>query len=732
MQSIVDQDIHRQESVERNVNQQRADVADESEQERNTTASFLQGTRKRCIPKSEYDTIQSPTGTSLSQLILEEVNDLIRETTHSTNAPMKISHNVRIPVHPLRRRRQQRIAIVVQPYPCPATLGTSAPPALRAKGKTAFKFKRLAPGLTESNSLITSTILGSVSGYVEGTNVELKAETRPAELVDDLGQNMRKVRAILKLREERILLRRGRRPLDRSASCLKHFDREMQERHLLTGRLAQQVGRRVSELMLNSNKGVRRKREMKELGDTNQGPWPLYEIHAVDKVAPVDPEQFFKEPPYNHVTFTGKAGLMKLKTAAAGFETPPKERVQVEEYFMLKKGLKAFHKDRQVGQEEKQALPGGLRDPDFNELIVIGTNNTKTQHKSPLDRNDCIGRLEYLSKKDLQDDSTATSGRNPFDLINEFPDNTAPAKLIDASCHPILHIEPTDPAAVSLTRREYGLDVFIKLYCPSQGPPATTQVTLKNVGQEPLEFGLYPIEYGNPLWSGQKSGLIYFMESTGVLEPGQSHSLTAFFESNAEGTFAESYRLWTIPHTTTPRDIRVVVEGRSEPNSYVQLPTSHFDPEVLKVDSFLPSSPDQLKFHVIGLLENMTLRKGPCSRIPVEEQFQMLNNLEFQSEGVTKLKHTWLFAHLLYSDIPWYDTLIDREREKKAELPGEMNKRLLEDLADAQVKLNHTETTKPAYVDLKIPTEKAGVYWRNPAIVYKCPVHDQDLPLPGE
>ncbi|OQV14051.1 hypothetical protein BV898_11716 [Hypsibius exemplaris] len=631
---------------------------------------------KTKLPKATYEAVKAPKGTPLSRLIIKQVHGLSSSPIDVESDGERASHSVRIPTFPKRSSLIQRTMVVEEPLPCPTERGLTSPLAVRPRKKALFSFQRLAPGLTKSENFIPSTVLGNVEQYAHSKNLT------------------RQVRALLRSREEPPARENHRLPSpDKSANCLRHFDVRMAERQALAQRLAQRMGRRVSQLVLNSSEEVRHKRELQDLGEMNQGPRPLYEIYVLDKKAPMDPERVFQEPPYKALTFTGKPGLMKLKTAVAGFEVSPNKKIKMKEFLMLNKNLKALHQNCQVGKALKQAPPDGLRDPDFNELMVIGTNEADKARISPLDRDNCLDSLKYFNDTDLVSEFSDTPGRNPFDPIREFPNDWLKPETIDPGSYPVLDVIAGNHDDVTITRRENGLDIFIKLQCGVNRPPATTALLLTNVGIEPLEFGLYPAEI--------------------------------------EGTFAESFRLWTLPNRTKPRDIRVVVEGRSEPPSYLIFPNESFLPEMLDEQRFLPSIREQMESHTRHALNRMVSVKRPCGRVSVEEKFHTLNGLQFQSEGVTKLHYAWMFAYLNYSEIPWYDTLIDRERQKKIQLPGSINKRLLQDLGTVQVRLNHIETDKPEFVDCEVPAEAEGVYWRNPAIVYKCPVHDQDLPLPG-
>ena len=94
----------------------------------------------------------------------------------------------------------------------------------------------------------------------------------------------------------------------------------MEERKAITTRLATKLDRRVSELAMNSNEPVRHDREMKELVCLNQGPRPLYQIYEAKTDDEKDVEELnklYSNEPYDRLSFTGKADLLKKETAAA-------------------------------------------------------------------------------------------------------------------------------------------------------------------------------------------------------------------------------------------------------------------------------------------------------------------------------------------------------------------------------------------------------------------------------
>ncbi|GAV01845.1 hypothetical protein RvY_12489 [Ramazzottius varieornatus] len=491
----------------------------------------------------------------------------------------------------------------------------------------------------------------------------------------------------------------------------------MEERKSITKRLATKLDRRVSELAMNSNEPVRHDREMKELVRLNQGPRPLYQIYEAKKTDNKDVDElntFYSNKLYDLLSFTGKADLLKTETAVRSTDHC------------------SYKPTRDMTMKEFLAR---MRDPDFDDLVVTGTNdpehNVELSHRRSTEDTD--GIADTLQDRDLHDGYY----KNPLSDVFQPDDGQMSygwyEEPAEPSTFPRLLVEAGNPDDVSITRKPEELCILVKLFSEPNRIPAVTLLLLRNTGKEPFEFGLLPVEYpADTLWSDEKSGLIYFIEGSGVLEGGDRHQLTVVFECHHQGTFAETYRLWVQPkHTKCPKSIILIVQGRSCPEKILTFPLETFQPMDIDNDKFHRDEDEKLDDHITESLWKLAERKGHCSQASIEDQFREANHVELQSAPATRLQYLWLFSHLDYRDIPWYDNIIEREKQAQSQLPGEINKRLLKDLSEAQRKLTHAQTVRPDWVDQEVPKEDKGVFWRQAGSVYKCPVHDQDLPLPG-
>ena len=165
--------------------------------------------------KETYEQLQVPRGTPVSRLVLKEAQELARTPSPAAEVLLQqfpvhnfekkeIKQTVRIPVYPARFHRNERPAIIEQPYPCPTSQGTSGPFAVRPKKKARFAFKTHKPVVTKSGNFVPSTVLGNVDVYADRKNGtgDGKVMKKRDDLVDTYAEDMRKVRSFMKTRIE--------------------------------------------------------------------------------------------------------------------------------------------------------------------------------------------------------------------------------------------------------------------------------------------------------------------------------------------------------------------------------------------------------------------------------------------------------------------------------------------------------------------------------------------------
>ncbi|XP_055336375.1 uncharacterized protein LOC129586907 isoform X2 [Paramacrobiotus metropolitanus] len=379
----------------------------------------------------------------------------------------------------------------------------------------------------------------------------------------------------------------------------------------------------------------------------------------------------------------------------------------------------------------KKALPPGMRQPSFDNLLVEGTNAPSSSRLPSGEQSCAMGPQIDLLSADLA--SPIPTTRDIFSVHD--------TKVLDEECsiranvptaRPVLQIRTFDDDNVTIYSKPEGVSIFIQLHAKPKGTSAMASLTLTNPGPEALSFGLSPYDYPEPLWPTEKYGLIYFLQPEGVLEEGNVHILTAVYESHAYGNFAESYKMWLLPKGTKPDNIVIVVNGTSEGR------TENTGQEKDENETCLNSATNmdimasslEVEHRLRNLLHTVESTEAP-KLTTLEEIFMSENNLEYQAEPVTKLLYIWIFIHLHPDSIPWYQCLIETEIAHRNRHPGEVTKVMLDELAAAHATSSLSQTTNPpAYLYNKTPSSTEFVYWKDPHEIFKCDVHDKDFPLP--
>lgn len=109
--------------------------------------------------------------------------------------------------------------------------------------------------------------------------------------------------------------------------------------------------------------------------------------------------------------------------------------------------------------------------------------------------------------------------------------------------------------------------------------------------------------------------------------------------------------------------------GRSCPDKILTFPSETFQPMDIDNDKFHRDENEELDEQITKSLRKLAERKGHCSQTSIEDQFREANHVELQSVHGTRLLYLWLFSHLDYRDIPWYDNIIEREKQAQSQLP---------------------------------------------------------------